>query len=67
MKWLSKIFKSGAGTGGVSTGEQQPQFSGDENMVWRAPFRSLVWIIDLSFFVLFSLELARNINYYFGI
>ncbi|KAL7146899.1 hypothetical protein ABFS83_06G073300 [Erythranthe nasuta] len=42
MKWLSKIFKSGAGSSrGVSTGEEQPQFIGDENMVWRAPFRSL--------------------------
>ncbi|KAK6156178.1 hypothetical protein DH2020_010426 [Rehmannia glutinosa] len=42
MKWLSKLFKSGTNSrGGVSTGEQQPQFLGDENMVWRAPFRSM--------------------------
>ncbi|XP_057804091.1 protein DA1-related 2-like isoform X2 [Salvia miltiorrhiza] len=41
MKWLSKIFKGGASSREVSTGSQQPQFLGEENMVWRAPFRSL--------------------------
>ncbi|CAK9135672.1 unnamed protein product [Ilex paraguariensis] len=40
MKWLSKIFKGGSSRG-VTTGGQQPQFLGDENMVWRAPARSL--------------------------
>ncbi|KAH6762715.1 DA1-related protein 2 [Perilla frutescens var. hirtella] len=41
MKWLSKFFKgTGASSRGVSTGSQQPQFLGDENMAWRAPFRS---------------------------
>ncbi|XP_011076767.1 protein DA1-related 2 isoform X2 [Sesamum indicum] len=41
MKWLSKLFKSGPSSRAVSTGEQQPQFLGDENMAWRAPYRSL--------------------------
>ncbi|KAK4480246.1 hypothetical protein RD792_013312 [Penstemon davidsonii] len=48
MKWLSKLFKGGASSTssssssrGVTAGEQQPQFLGDENMVWRAPTRSL--------------------------
>ncbi|KAA8534161.1 hypothetical protein F0562_031646 [Nyssa sinensis] len=39
MKWLSKLFKSGSSS--RVTGGQHPQFLGDENMVWRAPARSL--------------------------
>ncbi|XP_057475978.1 protein DA1-related 2 isoform X3 [Actinidia eriantha] len=39
MKWLSKVFKSGSDRG--VTGRQHPQFNGEENMVWRAPARSL--------------------------
>lgn len=38
MKWLSKLFKGG----GSGNRGQQPQFLGDENMVWRAPARSMV-------------------------
>ncbi|XP_021769067.1 protein DA1-related 2-like isoform X2 [Chenopodium quinoa] len=51
MKWLSKIFKGGNGGGGggggggssrgSSAGGRHPQFLEDENMVWRAPSRSL--------------------------
>ncbi|XP_049344072.1 protein DA1-related 2-like isoform X1 [Solanum verrucosum] len=37
MKWLTKIFKGNRG----SPRGQQPQFLGDENMVWRAPARTL--------------------------
>lgn len=37
MKWLSKLFKGG----GSGNRRQQPQFLGDENMVWRAPARSM--------------------------
>ncbi|GFZ15043.1 DA1-related protein 2 [Actinidia rufa] len=39
MKWLSKVFKSGSDRG--VTDRQHPQFNGEENMVWRAPARSL--------------------------
>ncbi|KAK2996519.1 hypothetical protein RJ639_025378 [Escallonia herrerae] len=42
MKWLSKFFKGGSSSGGVSGGQQRPQFLGEESMVWRAPVRSLV-------------------------
>ncbi|KAL2525813.1 Protein DA1-related 2 [Abeliophyllum distichum] len=41
MKWLSKLFKSGSNNRGVTGGQQQPQFLGEENMSWRAPVRSL--------------------------
>uniref|UniRef100_A0A803M3J1 LIM zinc-binding domain-containing protein n=1 Tax=Chenopodium quinoa TaxID=63459 RepID=A0A803M3J1_CHEQI len=49
MKWLSKIFKGSSGGGGggggssrgSSAGGRHPQFLEDENMVWRAPSRSL--------------------------
>ncbi|KAK2996962.1 hypothetical protein RJ639_032353 [Escallonia herrerae] len=41
MKWLSKFFKGGSSSGGVSGGQQRPQFLGEESMVWRAPVRSL--------------------------
>ncbi|XP_042029706.1 protein DA1-related 2-like isoform X1 [Salvia splendens] len=41
MKWLSKFFKGGAGSRVVSTGSQQPQFPREEDMMWRAPFRSV--------------------------
>ncbi|XP_027110902.1 protein DA1-related 2 isoform X3 [Coffea arabica] len=40
MKWLSKLFKGGSSSRGITSGHQ-PQFLGDENMVWRAPVRSL--------------------------
>ncbi|KAG9130800.1 hypothetical protein Leryth_020020 [Lithospermum erythrorhizon] len=36
MKWLSKIFKGGSSRNNVSNG-RRPLFSGDENMIWRAP------------------------------
>lgn len=39
MKWLSKIFKSGSDR--EATGRHYPQYIGEENMVWRAPARSL--------------------------
>ncbi|CAM8978361.1 unnamed protein product [Rhodiola kirilowii] len=39
MKWLSKLYK-GASERSTPRG-QHPQFLGDENMVWRAPTRSL--------------------------
>ncbi|XP_059666324.1 protein DA1-related 2-like isoform X1 [Cornus florida] len=39
MKWLSKLFKSGSGRG--ETSGRHPQFLGEENMVLRAPARSL--------------------------
>ncbi|XP_056164360.1 protein DA1-related 2 isoform X5 [Syzygium oleosum] len=38
MRWLGKLFKSGSGRGGSS---RCPQYLGDENMVWRAPARSV--------------------------
>ncbi|XP_030534465.1 protein DA1-related 2 isoform X1 [Rhodamnia argentea] len=38
MKWLGKLFKSGSGRGGAS---RNPQYLGDENMVWHAPARSV--------------------------
>ncbi|KAI5670584.1 hypothetical protein M9H77_10948 [Catharanthus roseus] len=44
MKWLSKLFKGGSNTNrGTTSGppQAQPQFLGDESMVWRAPVRSL--------------------------
>ncbi|KAK6933100.1 Zinc finger, LIM-type [Dillenia turbinata] len=46
MKWLLKLFKSGGGgsnRAGASSGGggQNPQFHGEENMVLRAPARSL--------------------------
>ncbi|KAK6929406.1 Protein DA1-like domain, partial [Dillenia turbinata] len=46
MKWLLKLFKSGGGgsnRGGASGGGggRNPQIHGEENMVWRAPVRSL--------------------------
>ncbi|CAN4105386.1 unnamed protein product [Withania somnifera] len=40
MKWLTKIFKGGSVNRGLPVG-QQPQFLGDENMVWRAPVKTL--------------------------
>ncbi|GAA0178601.1 actin or actin-binding cytoskeletal protein [Lithospermum erythrorhizon] len=40
MKWLSKLLKGPSSRASVTSG-QPPQFSGDENMVWRAPTRSL--------------------------
>ncbi|PRQ59304.1 putative transcription factor interactor and regulator LIM family [Rosa chinensis] len=40
MKWLSKLFRSGNNRGGTS-GNRNHQLIGDENMVWRAPFRSV--------------------------
>lgn len=40
MKWLSKLFKGSSSRSTISA--PQPQFLGDENMVWRAPIRSLV-------------------------
>lgn len=58
MKWLSKFFKGGATSRGVSTGSQQPQFLGDENMMWRAPFRSSVFMSI--FFILLFLQIDRN-------
>lgn len=42
MKWLSKLFKSGSSRGGGGAGGRHPQLIGEENMVWRAPSRSLV-------------------------
>ncbi|XP_052171978.1 protein DA1-related 2 isoform X2 [Diospyros lotus] len=39
MKWFGKLFKSGADRG--VSGRQRPQYIGEENMVWRAPARSL--------------------------
>ncbi|XP_019192635.1 PREDICTED: protein DA1-related 2-like isoform X3 [Ipomoea nil] len=39
MKWLSKLFK-GSSSKSVASG-QQPQFLGEENMVWRTPIRSM--------------------------
>ncbi|KAL9673867.1 hypothetical protein QQ045_030129 [Rhodiola kirilowii] len=39
MKWLSKLYK-GASERSTPRGHH-PQFLGDENMVWRAPTRSL--------------------------
>ncbi|XP_058207172.1 protein DA1-related 2 [Rhododendron vialii] len=39
MKWLSKIFKSGSDR--EVTGRHYPQYIGEENMVRRAPARSL--------------------------
>lgn len=39
MKWLSKVFKGGPDRG--STGRRHPQYTGEENMVWQAPARSL--------------------------
>nr|GME13561.1 protein DA1-related 2-like isoform X1 [Ipomoea batatas] len=39
MKWLSKLFK-GSSSKGVASG-QQPQFLGEENMVWRTPIRPM--------------------------
>lgn len=50
MKWLGKFFKGGSGRN--STSEQHPQFLGDENMVWRAPTRSLVQFVILVFGVI---------------
>ncbi|KAK3231313.1 hypothetical protein Dsin_003194 [Dipteronia sinensis] len=44
MKWLTKIFKGGSsrgGGGGSTGGRQQPQFLGEESMVWHAPRRSV--------------------------
>ncbi|XP_059457334.1 protein DA1-related 2 isoform X2 [Corylus avellana] len=41
MKWLSKLFKSGTGRGGGGGGGRHPQILGEENMVLRAPSRSL--------------------------
>ncbi|KAJ0102634.1 hypothetical protein Patl1_06466 [Pistacia atlantica] len=53
MKWLSKLFKSsgsarssggggGAGGGGSSSSDgRQPQFLGEESMVWHTPRRSV--------------------------
>ncbi|PIN09049.1 Adaptor protein Enigma [Handroanthus impetiginosus] len=42
MKWLSKLFKGGSSNSrAASTGGPQHQLLGDENMVWRAPYRSL--------------------------
>ncbi|XP_062000802.1 protein DA1-related 2 isoform X2 [Rosa rugosa] len=40
MKWLSKLFRSGNNRGGTF-GNRNHQLIGDENMVWRAPFRSV--------------------------
>lgn len=40
MKWLGKIFKSGSDR--EVTDRHYPQYVGEENMVWRAPARSLV-------------------------
>ncbi|KAL3521146.1 hypothetical protein ACH5RR_019295 [Cinchona calisaya] len=40
MKWLSKLFKGGNSSRSVTSGHQ-PQFLGDENMVWGPPVRSL--------------------------
>ncbi|KAI8028861.1 Protein DA1-related 2 [Camellia lanceoleosa] len=39
MKWLSKLFKSGSDRGGM--GRRNPQYIGEENMVWRPPARSV--------------------------
>lgn len=41
MKWLSKLFKSGSGRGGGGGGGRHPQILGEENMILRAPSRSL--------------------------
>lgn len=41
MKWLSKLFKGGSNRSNGGGGRHHPQFLGDENMVWRAPSRSL--------------------------
>lgn len=51
MKWLTKIFKGNR----ESPRGQQPQFLGDENMVWRAPARTLVIVL---LFINFDSELA---------
>lgn len=48
MKWLSKIFTGGESGRGGATGGEQPQFLGDENMVWLAPTRSMVQSIIFS-------------------
>ncbi|GMP23169.1 hypothetical protein CsSME_00000863 [Camellia sinensis var. sinensis] len=39
MKRLSKLFKSGSDSGGM--GRRNPQYIGEENMVWQAPARSV--------------------------
>lgn len=48
MRWLIKLFKGGSSNRGQVGGTHHPpQFIGDENMVSRAPVRSLVNIILL--------------------
>ncbi|KAL6980607.1 hypothetical protein U1Q18_022247 [Sarracenia purpurea var. burkii] len=39
MKWLSKLFRGGSDRGVLR--RRHPQYVGEENMVWRAPVRSL--------------------------
>ncbi|XP_057979092.1 protein DA1-related 2 isoform X2 [Malania oleifera] len=41
LRWLSKLFKSGSSPRGAIGPGRHPQLLGDENMVWRAPARSL--------------------------
>lgn len=48
MKWLTKIFKGGSCNRGSQRG-RQPQFLEDENMVSRAPVRSLVIFLTFHF------------------
>ncbi|OVA15562.1 zinc finger protein [Macleaya cordata] len=40
MKWLGKIFKGGSSRSSIASG-RHPQLLGEENMVWRAPSRSM--------------------------
>lgn len=43
MRWLSKLFKGASSNRGQIGGTHRPaHFIGDENMVLRAPVRSLV-------------------------
>ncbi|KAL4621012.1 hypothetical protein ACB092_06G197500 [Castanea dentata] len=41
MRWLCKLFNSGSNRGAGSGSSHHPQLVGEENMAWRAPFRSL--------------------------
>ncbi|CAH9121397.1 unnamed protein product [Cuscuta epithymum] len=43
MSWVSKLFKGNHSSEAVGSGQgQQPEFLGEENMVWRTPFRSSI-------------------------
>lgn len=57
MRWLSKLFKGGSSyRRQVSGTHRPPQFIEDENMVLRAPLRSLVntiLCISLRFYIIY--------------